>query len=197
MRGLVLVKKLISRSPFKMAMKAGLGTINIRKAVETDMDDIYRVHTTAIQNTCSSHYSPDEVHAWVSRQEPHRYLPFIRRGEIVIAEARDEKVLGFGHCIPDTVLDQGREDQVSYRAVQIKGLFVDPEYNRKGVGGSLMKHLEKTASEQGAETLTVLSTLNAVEFYGKCGFDPLEIIKHQVSDKVHLQSRKMIKKLAD
>jgi len=56
-----------------------------------------------------------------------------------------EKVLGFGHSIPNTILHQEEEEEVSYSAVQIKGLFVDPRNNRKGVGGSLVNHLEKTA----------------------------------------------------
>ena len=171
--------------------------VKIRKAVETDTDDIYRIHTAAIQNTCSSHYIPEEIKAWVSRQNPHRYLPFIRREEIVIAAADDNTVLGFGHATPDTILDEERRQQRGYIAVQIKGLFIDPQYNHKGVGTTLINHLEKTASEKGANILTVLSTLNAVEFYRKCGFDLLEIAKHQVSDQVHLHCRKMIKNLMD
>lgn len=173
------------------------GKFTIRKAVEKDKDDIYRVHTKAIQKTCSSHYSPHEVEVWVKRQNPGRYLEFLRQGDIVIAEDQDERVLGFGHAIPDTILKQEMEEQGKSRAIQIKGLFVDPEHHRKGAGRSLMNHLEKTASELGAKSLTVHATLNAVEFYRKCGFDPLEFVEHRVSDEVRLQCRKMIKKLAD
>lgn len=169
--------------------------VNIRRAVETDVDEIYRIHTTAIQSTCSSHYGPEEIHAWASRQDPNRYLPFIRRGEIVVATDKDGTVLGFGHSVPDTILQQERNRQDSNSAVQIKGLFVDPQHNRKGVGVRLVSHLAKSATEQGATRLTVLSTLNAVDFYRKCGFDPFEIVKHDVSYQVHLQSRKMIKNL--
>lgn len=60
-----------------------------------------------------------------------------------------------------------------------------------------MNHLEKTASELGAKIVTVHATLNTVEFYRKCGFDPLKFVKHRVSDEVCLQWRKMIKNLAD
>ena len=72
-----------------------------------------------------------------------------------------------------------------------------PHKNHKGVGATLINHLEKIVSEQGANMLTVRSTLNAVEFCRKSGFDLLEIVKHQVSDQVHLQCRKMIKNLMD
>ena len=173
------------------------GKFTIRKAFEKDKDDIYRVHTKAIQETCSSHYGPNEVEVWLRRQDPGRYLEFLRQGEIMIAEDQDERVVGFGHATSDTILNEEIEDQGKFHAVHIKGLFVDPEQHRKGAGSSLMNHLEKTASGLGAKILTVHATLNAVEFYRKCGFDPLEFVEHRVSDEVCLQCRKMIKKLDD
>ena len=75
-----------------------------------------------------------------------------------------------------------KEQDRSCADMQIKGLYVDPEHQSKGIGGNLMKYLEKTASEQGAKALTVHATLNAAEFYRKCGFDPLEVVEHHVSD---------------
>lgn len=193
-----LVKRLLAFVEFSLNMaKNHEGTFNIRTAVEADKNDIYRVHTTAIRKTCSSHYGPEEVDVWVRRQNPDRYVEFLSRGEIVIAEAQDERVLGFGHSIPDTILNQGVDEQGKSCVMQVKGLFVDPEHHRKGVGGALMKYLENTASEQGAKALTVHATLNAVEFYKKCGFYPSEAVEHQLSDEVRLQCWKMIKNLDD
>ena len=68
---------------------------------------------------------------------------------MVIAEDQDERVLGFGRAISNTILKQEVEEQGKFHAVQIKGLFVYPEHHQKGAGSSLMNHLEKTASELG------------------------------------------------
>ena len=87
----------------------------------------------------------------------------------MIAEDQDERVLGFSHTISDTILKQGMDEQ-------------SKSHRRKGAGGGLMNHLEKTASELGAKIVTVHATLNTVEFYRKCGFDSLKFVKHRVSD---------------
>ena len=90
------IKRLLEILKFLLDMaKRTEVTFTIRKAVEIDKDDIYRVHTTAIRKTCSSHYSPNEVDVWVRRQSPDRYVGFLKGGEIVIAETQDKRVLGF------------------------------------------------------------------------------------------------------
>ena len=176
--------------------KMATDTFTIRKALTADVDDIHRVHTAAIQKKCSSHYSENEVEIWVERQNRAQYIPFIQDGQITVAQnLENNRVVGFGHVVPDTLLNQGDKRKSSQCAVQIKGLFVDPDCSCKGVGTSLLNHLEQIAVEQGADTLTVHSSLNAVEFYRKCGFVPLGLIAHEVSEQACLQCMKMIKTL--
>ena len=76
------------------------------------------------------------------------------------------KGVGFGH-LPDCKESDGK-------TMHIRGLFVDPDCGVKGVGSALMKEMEKRARDSLADCLTVQSSLNALEFYRKCGFIPLE-----------------------
>lgn len=168
--------------------------IKIRKALPGDAAEIYRVHTAAIQKKCASHYTDEQVENWVGRQEQAHYVPFIEKGEIIVAESgTDGKVLGFGQAIPDTILHQ--EGDPVNDAVQIRGLFVDPSCGSRGIGSALMQHMEEAAAREGAKTLTVHSSLNAVDFYRKCGFTPLEVLSHLVSRGGCLQCMKMTKTL--
>ena len=45
-----------------------------------------------------------------------------------------------------------------------------------------MKEMEKRARDCSADYLIVKSALNAVGFYRKCGFIPLELTTHQISE---------------
>lgn len=160
--------------------------LTIRNAIEGDEDDIYNIHTEAIKKKCSSHYGTEDVDVWVARQNKAKYLPSIAAREIVVAEKLG-KVVGFGH-----LLDCKESDG---KTMQIRGLFVDPDCGVKGVGSALMKEMEKRARDCSADCLIVQSSLNAVEFYRKCGFIPVELTTHQMSEQSCLQCHKMMKKL--
>ncbi|XP_022796020.1 uncharacterized protein LOC111334526 [Stylophora pistillata] len=171
-------------------------TFRIRNAIETDAEDIYRIHTEAIKKKCSTRYSTEDVSAWVARQEKAKYLPFIAANEIIVAEiARDRRVVGFGHLIADTLTEADSNETADGKAMQIRGLFADPDCGVKGVGTALVKELENRAKEYGAVRVKVNSSLNAVEFYKKCGFVALDITSHQISEQSCLQCQKMIKEL--
>ena len=79
--------------------------------------------------------------------------------------------------------------------MEIKRLFVEAGCGVKGVGSALMKEMEKRARDCSANCLLVQSALNAVEFYRKCGFTPLELTTHQMSEQSCLQCHKMMKTL--
>ena len=168
-------------------------SISLRKATEMDTSELYRILTSAIKETCSSHYNDQQVTAWVGRQNPGRYLIFVRRGEIIVAQEKDGLIVGFGHSTPDNMLTLEERDEL--QVVQIKGLFVDPKYITKGIGSRIMEYLEARAVE-GVEMLTVLSSMNAINFYTKCGFVPRsEFTELKVTDEIFLQCKKMTKKL--
>ena len=69
-------------------------SISLRKAMETDTSELYRIHTNAIKETCSSYYNDQQVIAWVGRQNPERYLIFVMRGEIFVAQDKDGQIVG-------------------------------------------------------------------------------------------------------
>lgn len=160
----------------------------IRRATESDAENIYNIHVAAIRSKCSTHYSAKDVHIWVARQDKARYLPFIQANEILVTEGGEGKILGFGHLTRDAKETDGK-------TMQIRGLFVDPDCGVKGVGSTLLKELEKKAKELGeVDTMVVHSSLNAVEFYKKYGFIAQEITTHQMCEQSSLQCHKMIKK---
>ena len=135
--------------------------LSLRQAAVGDGDRIHAVHTSAILELCSTSYSEESVKQWASRQAPSQYLPFIEAGEITLAVTAQEEVVGFGHLIKGSTDDSKCE---------IKGLFVSPRWARKGVGRSLLMHLEQQARESGHTTVHVKSSLNAKGFYEKMGY---------------------------
>lgn len=127
----------------------------IRKALVTDAEQIWKVHTASIRRFCSGAYTLEQIEEWTAALAPDRYLDTIRTLECVVAEV-DGRVQGF--CI----LDLG--------AGEVHAIYLAPAAAGKGLGRQLMGWAEATAEQHGWKELFVKATLNAVPFYEKCGF---------------------------
>lgn len=53
---------------------------------------------------------------------------------------------------------------------RLSSLFIDPEYQKHGIGKKLTDRFIRAAGDAGATSISVRSSLLAVSFYEKCGF---------------------------
>ena len=81
----------------------------------------------------------------------------IERGEVVVAEI-DGRIAGFA-----VVLDQ---DDMA----ELDGLFVEPEFWRRGIGLALVEDAVHHARSRGLSLMTVVANPSARAFYERCGF---------------------------
>ena len=145
----------------------------LRVATEADVPAIYSNHTSSIRERCSTHYTSDEIAAWVERQSPHKYLPFVQQQCVFVAEEQEE-VVGFAH------LGQGEEEGSG----EVKALYVAPSATRRGIGSRLLCLLEhQAACCKGWGSLVVKSTVNAVDFYTSRGFAVVGNTQHTVGNQ--------------
>ena len=113
------------------------------------------------------------------------HTPFIEAREITLAVSTAGEVVGFGHLI--RTCKNGN-------SCEIKGLFVSPHWTRRGVGRSLLRHMEEQAKGSGSTSIGVKSSLNAVVFYEKMGYVVIDRDDMHVCCEQTLQCVSMIKK---
>jgi GNAT superfamily N-acetyltransferase len=53
---------------------------------------------------------------------------------------------------------------------RVKMMFVDPDWQRRGIGARLLRELLRIASENGQPGVMLFSSLNAEGFYARMGF---------------------------
>jgi putative acetyltransferase len=153
----------------------------IRKAKQEDKESIWRVHAKAIRETCASHYSQEVVRIWAERLRPENYGEAISSNEFFVAE-ENGAVVGFG--------------ELNQVGGEITGLYVSPDVAGRGVGWKLLCALEERAHAFGLETLHLTASLNAVSFYERAGFRPLEKVTRTLSPGVERASVRMLKELS-
>lgn len=103
-----------------------------------------------ILKNVSNFYSPEEA---VSAAKTKKFLIY----------EQDNQILGSARLEIETG--------------HIGGVFVDPEHNGQGIGSQLMSELEEFARENGLKKTSLGSSLNAVSFYERLGYQKGKLIE--------------------
>ena len=156
--------------------------VEIRRATLRDRKAIYHVQTHAIEETCRTGYSLEQVQAWSSSLRPDDYTEVIYSREFIVA--RDKRaVVGFG--------------QLDLTRGHIEAVYVLPACQRRGIGSAILAHLEAAARKAGHRKLTLSSTLNALPFYQHAGFVELRPGERRLPNGMSLPCVDMEKNLAE
>jgi ribosomal protein S18 acetylase RimI-like enzyme len=109
------------------------------------------------------------------------WQPVVEAGGLLLGAFAGEKLCGFG------VLGSVKKD----RSAELHALFIDAGFRRGGVGGLLLRELERIAMERGGASIWCQSnrTASAVEFYLKHGYRPISLqsnhlVRHRPGDPV-------------
>ncbi len=156
--------------------------LTIRRGRQEDKEAIWRVHRRAVSETCASHYPPEVIEIWAGRLRPEKYAEAIDRYDFFVAEEGGE-IVGFGELGQETG--------------EVQGLYVSPALKGRGVGWKLLRTLEERARAYGLKSLSLTSSLNAVAFYERAGFEAVEERSDTIAPGVVRASVRMFKRLPD
>jgi putative acetyltransferase len=155
--------------------------LTIRPATEHDVEQIWQVHTRAVGTTCRTHYPDTVVIAWMARLKPESYRAVVRRAVVLLAEL-DGHVVGFS--------------QVDLNEAEVQAVYVLPEMEGRGIGGTLLSAAEAAAAEHGLPRLTLKATLNAEDFYARRGWRAVTADVHKITEEISLTCIAMEKDIA-
>lgn len=154
--------------------------MKIRPGEQTDRQQILEVHTSAIRELCAQHYTAAEIAAWSGRLQEGSYERVIRERKFLVAVAADV-VVGFG--------------QLNTVTGEVEAIYVRPSATRSGVGSRLLAELEYVAADLGLGELFLDSSLNAVPFYTRAGFQSVERRTHRLESDGEIACVRMLKTL--
>lgn len=95
---------------------------------------------------------------WSSALKPARLLRGLLGSHSLVTAWDDERLVGLGNAISD-----------GHLVVYYPHLLVHPDYQRRGIGGELMRRLLKRY--RGFHQQVILADARALEFYRKLGFE--------------------------
>ena len=91
------------------------------------------------------------------------------------------------------ILAYGRLDRKSSDEFQICQMVVEPEYQRQGLGTLILEELTKVATNNGASLVILNARVTKVQFYQRCGFEPIgEVFASSSTGVPHIKMQKKI-----
>ncbi|BAN48194.1 GNAT family N-acetyltransferase [Metapseudomonas resinovorans] len=128
--------------------------LEIRRAWRCDAQAAYDIRLQAIRHQCGTAYSAEQVRAWTAVPLSNWYRDLVE-SHFYLA------------CIKGRPIATG---MIDLEKGEIGALFVLPEFMKRGVGKNMIAHLEDLARAAGLTDVHLEATLNAVDFYQRCGF---------------------------
>ncbi|PSR16989.1 hypothetical protein C8255_14935 [filamentous cyanobacterium CCP3] len=162
--------------------------ITIEPAKPKDAQALLEIHAAAVHQTAASSYAQEILDNWARRPITSDRVERVKQRWIgnpdhrIVVAKQGSHVVGFGFIDSDS---------------QLQGLYVHPDYGRRGIGTKLLAALEQAAIAMGLKHLQADASLNAEGFYRKQGFDIIERGVHRLASGQAIACIKMRKLLTN
>lgn len=129
----------------------------IRAFQPDDSVNVSNLVRKVIKESLSKDYPDATVQLLYIEYKPE-YFKDPYRGQTIFVAKENNQIVGTAAIHNNLIMD----------------VFVDPEYEGKGVGSELLSHLEQLARLQGHTTTQISANPYAIDFYEKLGYTKVE-----------------------
>jgi GNAT superfamily N-acetyltransferase len=127
---------------------------SIRAFTPADAPALRRLHTRAILATPDTFYSKEQRVSWAHGLTPQGYIDESDNRETYEVAIIGGQVIGFCGRTAETV----------------RGLYVDPDFQGRGVGRELLARAEAVLRAEGRTVMNIEASLSAEPFYASAGY---------------------------
>ncbi len=132
-------------------------SVEVRAIRFEDVSPIVDLIRRAMERGCRDHYDPAQRAAVFASYAHNLFVEALGPFETVAA-LQAGRPIGFAQLDPSSA--------------RLRALFVDGEFQQRGIGSALLSEVERRALRRGAARLHGAMSLNAIPFYLRAGFQP-------------------------
>lgn len=130
-------------------------SFSIRRAKPVDAGPLHSLFVESVRQIASRDYNPEQIDAWAPESQNLGGWTERLAAQYTLVAYRGSRYFGFGSIDSDGYIDL---------------LYVSADFQRKGVGKALLRHLEEHVRHTSATKLTALVSLTAQPLFSACGF---------------------------
>jgi GNAT superfamily N-acetyltransferase len=137
--------------------------LDFRPGTPDDGSILLSIHRRAVTKVAAQDYPPDLIQSWLHGLTPEGYGRSMAEGERIELALVDGRPAGFCGVI----------------RCEVRGLFVDPAYARRGLGSTLLQRALQDLRSLGCARVAVISSVTGIPFYVHNGFNELQRRMHR------------------
>ena len=153
--------------------------LQIRPATRADADVAFAIRRHAIRDQCIGAYSAEQMQIWTAGSAADGYCQLMESHFYLGCVDAEPVVTG--------MLDLARRE--------IGAIFVLPGFMGRGYALQMLDHLETLARGLGLEQVVLDATLNAADFYRRCGYVGEDVSIYHSPSGLQLACVPMVKAL--
>ncbi|MGO6731172.1 GNAT family N-acetyltransferase [Rhizobium ruizarguesonis] len=176
--------------------------ISYRLAVPDDVPTINAVAARSIRALHKESYDDAIINAAIEQAYGVDWQ-LVRDGTYFVAEMNGDIAGAGGWSHRETIAGAHGPDDLPgaglnpmHDAARIRAFYVDPAFARRGVGARLLRLSEDAARSAGFKKAELTSTLPAVPFYSRFGYNSVGVYSLPLNDGLSLTLELMTKLLA-
>ncbi|GGK30889.1 N-acetylglutamate synthase, GNAT family [Pseudomonas koreensis] len=127
---------------------------DIRRATANDAQTAFDIRRLAIRHQCIGAYTEQQMHDWTKGSAEDGYDTLMAKHFYLVCTE--------GEPVATGMLDLEQRE--------IGAIFIRPDFMQRGLGKRVLFFLEDLARELGLAEVCLDATLNAVDFYRRCGY---------------------------
>ena len=158
-------------------MPSGEFRLMIRKAEESDYEEMDLGFRESAKALCIKNYETSQVLDWVGQPWAERFIESANKGNDQFVKICNGKVVCFA--------------ELNIKNLKLNSIFVLPTYVGKGIGQEMLNFLFSQAQKAGLQYLDLDASLNAVNFYMRNGFKKYGVSKFTTQNGVVLDAVQM------
>ena len=140
--------------------------MNIRIINENDYDSISKIIKKTLKNT-NINYSKEQINNWIRIYSSKDIKLLSDKWTFIVAEELNN-IIGVG----------------AYYKNEVHTLFVNSNYQNRGVGKNILKQLEEEIKKKYYKVLILGASINASKFYEKLGYRITHTLYNEFQMKV-------------
>ncbi|KAJ9605828.1 hypothetical protein H2200_009677 [Cladophialophora chaetospira] len=155
----------------------------LRPATFDDASELKPLRTASVTHFCAGHYSTSAISAILASARDGRYDDLISKGTYFVLTTPDSpaRIVASAGWTPHRTVYSDKPGESATIAVHepfdpstdaawIRGMYVHPDYARRGLAARLVKECETDARRAGFVRVHLSATTNAVQLYESCGY---------------------------
>ena len=146
--------------------------MEIRRFKSKDAEKVSYLISKTLREINAKDYPLRIIENVESSYSPSKLIEKSKYRDVFVAEESDE-ILG----------------TISIEGDVVFSVFIESNYQRKGIGKKMIEYIESNAKKKGIKTLKVSSSITSFEFYKKLGYKKIKSTIHKLLGETILMSK--------